>query len=164
MEMEVPVPRRRNAPASSSTFNIGIKPKDPPYFNGRANEDVDTWLAKVGDFLYLTEANNRQQVAYTATLLQEAASDWWMSLLKGKTRGKASRFSLNLLVYCRKDLAAVPGWIERGQIYEISNRPKQRQFDHTPQDLKPCWLSCRPSMQNGRKPSLSGDYINEWQN
>ena len=85
-------PRRRNAPASSSTFNIGIKPKDPPYFNGRANEDVDTWLAKVGDFLYLTEANNRQQVAYTATLLQEAASDWWMSLLKGKTRGKASRF------------------------------------------------------------------------
>ena len=75
-------PRRRNAPASSSTFNIGIKPKDPPYFNGRANEDVDTWLAKVGDFLYLTEANNRQQVAYTATLLQEAAADWWMSLLK----------------------------------------------------------------------------------
>ena len=26
-------------------------------FHGRANEDVDTWLAKVGDFLYLTEAN-----------------------------------------------------------------------------------------------------------
>ncbi|MCV6612700.1 MAG: retrotransposon gag domain-containing protein, partial [Amphritea sp.] len=74
--------QRRNAPASSSTFNIGIKPKDPPYFNGRANEDVDTWLAKVGDFLYLTEANNRQQVAYTATLLQEAAADWWMSLLR----------------------------------------------------------------------------------
>ena len=43
---------------------------------------MDTWLAKVGDFLYLTEANNRQQVAYTATLLQEAASDWWMSILK----------------------------------------------------------------------------------
>ena len=42
----------------SSTFNIGIKPKDPPYFHGRANEDVDTWIAKVGDFLYLTEANS----------------------------------------------------------------------------------------------------------
>ena len=75
-------PRGRNVPPQSATFNIGIKPKDPPYFNGRANEDVDTWLAKVGDFLYLTEANNRQQVAYTATLLQEAAADWWMSLLK----------------------------------------------------------------------------------
>ena len=65
-----------------STFNIGIKPKDPPVFYGRANEDVDTWIAKVGDFLYLTEANSRQQVAYAATLLQEAAADWWMALLR----------------------------------------------------------------------------------
>ena len=65
----------------SSTFNIGIKPKDHPYFHGRANEDVDTWIAKVGDFLNLTEANSRQQVAYTATLLQEAAADWWVALL-----------------------------------------------------------------------------------
>ena len=67
---------------SSTTFNIGIKPKDPPYFHGRANEDVDTWIAKVGDFLYLTEANSRQQVAYAATLLQEAAADWWVALLR----------------------------------------------------------------------------------
>ena len=66
----------------SATFNIGIKPKEPPVFHGRANEDVDTWLAKVGDFMYLTEANDRQQVAYMATLLQDAASDWWASLLK----------------------------------------------------------------------------------
>ena len=67
---------------SGSTFQIGIKPKDPPIFYGRANEDVDTWIAKVGDFLYLTEANPRQQVAYAATLLQEAAADWWMALLR----------------------------------------------------------------------------------
>ena len=66
----------------SATFNIGIKPKEPPVFHGRANEDVDTWLAKVGDFMYLTEANDRQQVAYMATLLQDAAADWWASLLK----------------------------------------------------------------------------------
>ena len=65
-----------------ATFNIGIKPKEPPVFHGRANEDVDTWLAKVGDFIYLTEANDRQQVAYMATLLQDAAADWWASLLK----------------------------------------------------------------------------------
>ena len=65
-----------------ATFNIGIKPKEPPVFNGRANEDIDTWLAKVGDFIYLTEANERQQVAYMATLLQEAAADWWTALLK----------------------------------------------------------------------------------
>ena len=70
---------------SGSTFQIGIKPKDPPIFYGRANEDVDTWIAKVGDFLYLTEANSRQQVAYAATLLQEAAADWWMALLRERS-------------------------------------------------------------------------------
>ena len=32
---------------SGSTFQIGIKPKDPPVYHGRANEDVDTWIAKV---------------------------------------------------------------------------------------------------------------------
>ena len=73
---------RRNRTTQPATFNIGIKPKEPPVFNGRANEDVDTWLAKVGDFIYLTEANERQQVAYMATLLQEAAADWWTALLK----------------------------------------------------------------------------------
>ena len=67
---------------SGTTFQIGIKPKDPLVFYGRANEDVDTWIAKVGDFLYLTEANSRQQVAYAATLLQEAAADWWVTLLR----------------------------------------------------------------------------------
>ena len=56
-------------------FNIGIKPKDPPIFHGKAYEDIDTWLAKVGDFLYLTEANDWQQVAYAATLMQDTAAD-----------------------------------------------------------------------------------------
>ena len=73
---------QRTGGMQSATFNIGIKPKEPPVFHGRANEDVDTWLAKVGDFMYLTEANDRQQVAYMATLLQDAAADWWASLLK----------------------------------------------------------------------------------
>ena len=59
----------------STTFNIGIKPKDPPFFHGRANKDVDTWITKVGDFLYLTEVNSRQQVAYASTLLLDAAAN-----------------------------------------------------------------------------------------
>ena len=62
-----------------------MKPKDPPVFRGRAEDDVTTWTAKVQDFYYLTDASNVQQVAYAATLLQDAASDWWHSLLK--TRG-----------------------------------------------------------------------------
>ena len=78
----VGMPQSQGIHGSSTTFNIGIKPKDPPFFHGRANEDVDTWIAKVGDFLYLTEANSRQQVAYAATLLLDAAADWWAALLR----------------------------------------------------------------------------------
>ena len=85
-------PTRRPMPMSTSTFNIGIKPKDPPVFHGRATDDIDTWLAKVGDFLYLTEANERQQVAYTATLLQDAAADWWMALLKERSGVRPADF------------------------------------------------------------------------
>ena len=50
-------------------------------FHGRANEDVSTWVAKVSDFFYLTEATLCQQAAYAATLLQEVVADWWVALL-----------------------------------------------------------------------------------
>ena len=63
-------------------FNLEIKPKDPPIFYGRAAEDVSTWISKVSDFFYLTGATECQQVAYAATLLQEAAADWWVTLLR----------------------------------------------------------------------------------
>ena len=69
-------------PQGATTFNLGIKPKDPPVFHGWANEDVSTWVAKVSDFFYLTEATPWQQVAYAATLLQDAAADWWVALLR----------------------------------------------------------------------------------
>ena len=82
----------RNRMTQPATFNIGIKPKEPLVFNGRANKDIDTWLAKVGDFIYLTEANERQQVAYMATLLQEAAADWWTALLKERHGSRPADF------------------------------------------------------------------------
>ena len=46
---------------TASAFKMDIKPKEPPVFWGTAAEDVDTWLAKVEDFIYLTEANTRSQ-------------------------------------------------------------------------------------------------------
>ena len=73
--------QQRQGPA----FTIQVKPKDPPVFRGRVDDDVTTWTAKVQDFFYLTDAGDVQQVAYAATLLQDAASDWWHSLLR--TRG-----------------------------------------------------------------------------
>ena len=54
---------------TSATFKIDIKLKEPPIFHGTAQEDIDSWLAKIEDFIYLTEATARQQVAYMATLL-----------------------------------------------------------------------------------------------
>ena len=51
-------------------------------FYGRAAEDVSTWISKVSDFFYLTGATDCQQVAYAATLPQEAAADWWVTLLR----------------------------------------------------------------------------------
>ena len=70
---------------AGQAFTVQVKPKDPPVFRGRVEDDVTTWTAKVQDFFYLTDAGDVQQVAYAATLLQDAASDWWHSLLK--TRG-----------------------------------------------------------------------------
>ena len=60
---------------SGATFHVQIKPQDPSAFHGRATDDVVTWLSKVEDFFYLTGANPQQQVAYTATLLLDAATD-----------------------------------------------------------------------------------------
>ena len=70
---------------SGQGFTFQVKPKDPPMFRGRVDDDVTTWTAKVQDFLYLADISDVQQVAYAATLLQDAASNWWHSLLK--TRG-----------------------------------------------------------------------------
>ena len=77
----------------TSTFAVSIKPKDPPVFHGRASEDVDTWIYKLMDFFYLTEANDQQQVAYAATLLQDAAADWWSALLRGRSGVRPADFA-----------------------------------------------------------------------
>ena len=74
--------RNVHMPQNTALFKLEIKPKDPPMFYGRAAEDVSTWISKVSDFFYLTGAIYRQQVAYAATLLQEAAADWWVTFLR----------------------------------------------------------------------------------
>ena len=41
-------------------FTFQVKPKDPPMFRGRADDDVTTWTAKVQDFLYLADISDVQ--------------------------------------------------------------------------------------------------------
>ena len=52
------------------------------------------------DFLYLTEANPWQQVAYAATLLQEAAADWWVALLKERSGCRPDDFAEFMVLLC----------------------------------------------------------------
>ena len=61
--------------SQGQAFTFQVKPKDPPMVRGRVEDDVITWTAKVQDFFYLTDAGDVRQVAYAATLLQDAASD-----------------------------------------------------------------------------------------
>ena len=115
----------RNAPVQPNTalFKLEIKPKDPPMFYGRAAEDVLTWISKVSDFFYLTGAMDRQQVAYAATLLEEAATDWWVTLLRENYGERPANFQ-ELAVRLEKRLGVPPEWIELGLHYEISGKGK----------------------------------------
>ena len=63
-------------------FAVKIKPRHPPTFCGRIEEDVVTWTMQVRNYLSLTLSSDDQQVAYVSTLLQGAAIDWWVTLLR----------------------------------------------------------------------------------
>ena len=63
-------------------FAVTIKPRHPPTFCGRVEEDVVTWTMQVRNYLSLTLSSDDQQVAYVSTLLQGAAIDWWVTLLR----------------------------------------------------------------------------------
>ena len=66
------------------------------------------------DFLYLTEANPRQQVAYTATLFQKATADWWVALLKVR-HGRRPEDLPKLMILLENRLEVRYEWIEHGQ-------------------------------------------------
>ena len=150
-------------PQGTSTFNLGIKPKEPPVFYGRANEDVATWVAKLSDFFYLIEATPRQQVAYAATLLQEAAADWWVALLRERYGLRPEDFQ-EFAVLLEKRLGVQPGWIEPGPHYVTSGKGKQKLYDHIPPGSRLYWASSLRSTRTGQKPNLFGVCTRVWPN
>ena len=54
------------------------KPKEPPCFYGRGTEDVHTWTSLVHHYLTFMGGSDAQQVAYSVTLLRDAAHEWYM--------------------------------------------------------------------------------------
>ena len=133
-------------------------------FHGRANEDVSTWVAKVSDFFYLTETTPRQQVAYAATLLQEAAADWWVALLHVNVMAYVLRIFRNLLYCWRKGLGVQPGWIEPGPLYVTSDKGKQRLCERIPPGSRPYWANSLRLTRIGQKPNLFGVCTRVWPN
>ena len=145
---------------SGTTFQIRIKPKDPPIFYGRANEDVDTWIAKVSDFLYLTEANSWQQVAYAATLLQEAAADWWVALLHGRAGRHPDDWAEFIVLLAKRFGNTMRVDRARAELRNI-RQGQSETFPVIQHDLSPSLGSCHHLIVNGPKPNLYGDCINE---
>ena len=54
------------------------KPKEPPCFYGRGTEDAHTWTSLVHHYLTFMGGSDAQQVAYSVTLLCDAAHEWYM--------------------------------------------------------------------------------------
>ena len=73
-------------------FAVKIKPRHPPTFCGRVEEDVVTWTMQVRNYLSLTLSSDDQQVAYVSTLLQGAAIDWWVALLQERGGRRPQHF------------------------------------------------------------------------
>lgn len=65
---------------TSSTLvamNFMLGPKEPTTFNVSVDQEIDTWLGHVRDYLHLMNATNEQDVAYMETLFTGVARDWW---------------------------------------------------------------------------------------
>ena len=70
------------APPQRSPFaQIQMKPREPTFYRGDLNEDLQAWVSSLRDYLYLVGATDAQAVAYTATLLQGNARIWWDAYL-----------------------------------------------------------------------------------
>ena len=77
----LPGPSVQSTPAPAPGLAVQLKPKEPPVFLGRVDDDVHTWLTMVADYLDVSGANEVQRVAYTITLLQSFAREWWTQWL-----------------------------------------------------------------------------------
>ena len=67
---------------TSGVFDVQIKPKDPPTFSGRTNDDPEVWVGQVSNFFRLVGGPPWKQVAYASTLLQGTAQTWWQRKVK----------------------------------------------------------------------------------
>ena len=61
--------------AQGPVFHITMKPKEPPIFCGKTNEDVESWIYMVSAYFRTVAAPEQQKVGYALTFLQDAARE-----------------------------------------------------------------------------------------
>ena len=64
-------------PAAQTFSNVQWRPKEPPCYYGRSNEDVHMWASLMRHYLTFMGGNDSQQVAYAVTLLRDFAHEWF---------------------------------------------------------------------------------------
>ena len=76
------IPHSRSSSPPSQPIGVQWMPKELIVFFGRVSEDADTWTSMVLNYFTFMQVSPPQEVAYAATLLQEAAHDWWTAYLQ----------------------------------------------------------------------------------
>ena len=74
--------RQASTSGSGPRLQIQMKPKEPPMFTGRKDQDVDIWLHQVEDYFALTKPSDDDGVAYLVLMLSGFARDWWEAEVK----------------------------------------------------------------------------------
>ena len=156
-------PTRRHVPMTASTLILASNRRIRQSFMAGATDDVEYMAGQVGDFLYLTEANDKQQVAYMATLLQDAAADWWMSLLKERSGVRPADFPEMAVLLQKRFGSRTRVDRVRADLCNIKQGQSESVRSYQPV-LRHYWPSCHPMMLNGQKPSSSRDCTKEWRN
>ena len=70
------------AGSGGARLQIQMRPKEPPVFTGKKDQDVDIWLHQVDDYFALTKPTDADGVAYLVLMLQGFARDWWEAEIK----------------------------------------------------------------------------------
>ena len=85
MERDNPVQFKiENAPPKNSQTmsRSEWKPREPPTFSGRLNEDVHQWTAIVTQYFAMVSGKNQQQLTYAVSLLHGYAIEWYNAEVK----------------------------------------------------------------------------------
>ena len=67
---------------TGGTLSIQMRPREPPVFMGKKDQDVEVWLHQVDDYFALTQPQDDAGVAYMILLLHGFARDWWEAEFK----------------------------------------------------------------------------------